>query len=226
MKCLTGYVWQAPQIAYEGQELRRESSILLQQISYGKCNVVLACVCSGGVGGGYVTGGLKTWLVKRGKDLFMKKVEENVVKKELERELRQLCKEAGRYYDRQKECETRQIHLSGILIADQECWLMQNGESNILLLNRKFQRTHCKRIESESSGSVQVTEAGIQKCVGVVLESNTFLRYVPEEAIAQCLAPQDIHKEEQIDRRLAELAQESRRRGYKQECSAVYVKSL
>ncbi len=226
MKCLTGYVWQPPQIAFDGQKSCRESSILLQQISYGKCNVTFACVCGGGVGGSYVTGGLKSWLMKCGNELFLKRVEKNIVKKELEKELRRLCNETRSYYDRLKGCEMRQIDLSGILIADQECWLMQTGKGMIMLLNRKFQRTHCKRIKTESSDPIQVTEAGLQKCVGVLLGDGSFLQCVSGEALTQCLAPQDIHKEEQIDRRLAELAGESRRQGYDRECSAVYVRSV
>ncbi len=226
MKYLTGYVWQTPQVAFDGQELCRESSVLLQQISYGKCNVVLACVCSGGVIGGYLTGGLKAWLVKRGKELFLKKVEGNVVKKELEKELRRLYQEAERYYDRQKKGKGMEIQLSGILIADQDCWLMQSGEGCFFLLNRKFQRTHCRAIGEEAVSAVKVAEAGIEKCVGVLLGNPLFLTSVSREAMKQCLAPQDIHKEGQIDRRLAELAEESCRQGYQQECSAVYIRSM
>lgn len=225
MKYLSGYVWKAPEVACVEEKMHRDSSILLQQISYGKCNVVLACVCGGDVIGGYVTGGLKAWLAKRGKELFMNKVEDNGIKKELERELTRLDKEAGRYYNRKNEGRL-QMQLSGILIADQDCWLMQSGESGIMLLNRRFQRTHCKRIGKESAASIQVIGAGIQKCVGVLLGSNSFLQHVSGEALAQCLAPHEIQKEGQIDRRLAELAEESRRRGYQQECSAVYVRSM
>ena len=116
--------------------------------------------------------------------------------------------------------------MSGMLIADQECWLMQSGESSLILLNRRFQRTHYKCFQSKESDSVKVIEAEIEKCVGVLLGNSAFLQQIPKETILQCLAPQDIFKEEQIDRRLAEMTEESRRLGYMQECSAVYIRSM
>lgn len=224
MKYLTGYVWQASQDTGT-QKTPRENSILLQQVSYGRCNVVLACVIGGGVVGGYVTSGLKAWLMNRGKALFGKKVEERVVQKELEKELERLYGEVSRYMCREKNEIQVPIALSGILIADQDCWVMQGEQSSLFLLNRRFQRTHCKEIENTGSDSLQVTVGRIQKCVGVLLGNHKFLQSVSQEAVKQCLAAQDIAREEQIGLRLKELAEESRRQEYPEECSAVYIRT-
>lgn len=225
MKYLTNYVWQAPQGAGT-QEILRESSILLQQVCFGRCNVVLACVIGGGVVGGYVTSGLKAWLMNRGKALFGRRVEERMVQKELEKKLKELYGEVNLYLYREKNESRIQIALSGILIADQDCWVIQGEESSLFLLNRRFQRTHCKEIENNGSGSFRVAAGRIQKCVGVLLGNHKFLQSVSGEAVKQCLAAQDIVREKQIGLRLKELAEESRRQEYWEECSAVYIRSM
>lgn len=224
MKYLTGYVWQAPQS--EGtQKAFRESSILLQEVSYGRCNVVLACVIGGGVVGGYVASGLKAWLMDRGKALFGKKVEERMVQKEIEKVLERLYAEGRRYMLREKDDNHVPVSLSGILIADQDCWVIQGEESSLFILNRRFQRTHCKEIGNTGNTFFTVNVGRIQKCVGVLLGNRRFLQSVSGEAVKQCLAAQDIVREEQIALRLKELAEESRRQKYSEECSAVYLRS-
>lgn len=225
MKYLTGYVWQAPQ-GTGTQETPRESSILLQQVSFGRCNVVLACVIGPGVVGGYVTSGMKAWLMNRGNALFGKQVEERVVQKEVEKELERLYGEVSRYICREKKDKQVRIDVSGILIADQDCWVIQGEESSLFLLNRRFQRTHCKEIENTGSGYLRVTAGRIQKCVGVLIGNQKFLQSISGEAVKQCLAAQDIVREEQIGLRLKELAEESRRQEYVEECSAVYIRSM
>ncbi len=225
MKYLTGYVWQASQ-GLGTQKTPRESSILLQQVSFGRCNVVLACVIGPGVVGGYVTSGMKAWLMDRGKALFGKQVEERVVQKEVEKELERLYGEVSRYICKEKMDKQVRIDVSGILIAEQDCWVIQGEESSSFLLNRCFQRTHCKEIENTGRGYLRVTAGHIQKCVGVLLGTNKFLKSISGEAVKQCLAAQDIVREEQIGLRLKELAEESRRQGYSEECSAVYIRSM
>lgn len=232
MKYITGYVRLSDGISRD--------SILLQQIRYGRCNVVLACVCEGGVIGANVTKQMKLWLAERGTDLFGKKSDYNRIRKEMERKLlqwqadvqmRMATEKRFAAHSKQKtgnlqETMKSQVNLSGILIVDQECWLLQGGESCIYLLNRKFQRTHRSLLTEGCSADWQVTEGRIQKNVGILLGRKAFFQGISKEVMLQCLAAQDIEREGQIDRRLAEMAEESRRQGYESECSGVYIKSM
>lgn len=225
MKYITGHVW----LNSNSQENTNQESILLQQVTYGKCNVVLACVCNGGVLGGYITGRLKNWLQSKVAELFGGKRENEQVKKALYKELSTLQKDVQNYCDRisgKEDLLQLPVNLSGILIADQDCFLIHGGESCCYLLNRKFERTHRKRIGQDKYISWQITEGRIQKNVGILLGMRTFLHSVSKEVMLQCLAAQDIEREEQIDKRLTEMAVESRRQGYQGECSAVYIRSI
>ena len=203
MKYITGYI--------KLSESNSRDSILLQQICCGKRHVVLACVCDGGDMGAYVTKQMKLWMAGRGAELFTQQSTDKKIRKELEHKLAEWQAD---------------VNLSGILIVDQECWLLQGGESCIYLLNRKFQRTHRKLLSEKCYPDWQVTEARIQKNIGILLGRKKFLQGIPKGAMLQCLAAQDINREEQIERRLAEIGEESRRQGYQGECSAVYLKSV
>ncbi|MBQ8232724.1 MAG: hypothetical protein IJZ34_12480 [Lachnospiraceae bacterium] len=232
MKYITGYVRLSDGISRD--------SILLQQIRYGRCNVVLACVCDGGAIGANMTKQMKLWLAERGPELFEKKSDYNKIRKKLERKLAEWQADVETWMAAEKQAvaqnrqkpgkpqtvEKSQVNLSGILIADQDCWLLQGGESCIYLLNRKFQRTHRSLLSEACYSDWQVTEGRIQKNVGILLGRKEFLQGISKETMMQCLAAQDITREGQIDRRLAELAEESRRQGYESECSGVYIKSV
>lgn len=230
MKYITGHVWLKSknqkgnsQICNDQPGLNLES-ILLQQIRYGKINVVLACVCDGGVLGGYITGRLKMWLQSKGKDLFGSRKDSEQVKKELYRELKELQEDVQNYSARTIPDAT--VNLSGILIADQDCYLIHGGESCCYLLNRRFERTHRRKLGEGKYQPWQVTEGRIQKNVGILLGLKPFLHGVNKDAMLQCLAAQEIEREGQIASRLTELVQESRRQGYEGECSAVYIRSI
>ena len=126
MKYITGYI--------KLSESNSRDSILLQQIRCGKRHVVMACVCDGGDVGANVTKQIKLWTVGRGTELFTQKSTDKKVRKELEHKLSEWQAD---------------VNLSGILIVDQDCWLLQGGESCIYLLNRKFQRTHRKLLSEK-----------------------------------------------------------------------------
>lgn len=207
MKYITGHVWLS-----EGTS---RDSILLQQIQYGRQNLVLACVCDGGTAGAEITGQLMLWLAEEGLYFFDKRKTDKRIERELEHRLNSWQTDAG-----------QEVNLSGILIADQDCWLMQGKEGCIYLLNRRFQKTHRRVLSQAASAGFQVTEGRVQKNVGILLGGKAFLNSVPKETMLQCLAAQDITREEQIDRRLAELAGESRRQRYAGACSAVYIRSV
>ncbi len=222
MKFLTGYLWRAPLSEGQQQELCQETALLLEQISYGKHNVVMAVVCNGGLTGSYVTGGLKIWLAQNGCRLFGKKWNSSMVRKELERVVARLLEESKRTV----ENEEMDVELTGILMAEQDFWIMQNGGGSIFLLNRKFHRTRCRRVCDWGERSAVVVEGSMESCVGVLLGNSDFLRHSIEKTMAQCLAAQDVYREEQINNRLKELSEESRRQGYLGECSAIYIKSV
>lgn len=218
MKYLTDYIWRKKE-AEPGK-----NSILLLQVIYAGCSVVLACVLGNDMVGGYVTGGLKKWLLERGEVLFGKNGRKREILKELKLQLEKMYEDAGRYLYKNDTGE--KIAFSGILIADQDCWVILGEESCIYFLNKRFQRTHCKRIQRRSSDPVEIIPGHIQRSVGLLLGNADFLERVSKEAIMQCSAVQDINRETQIGNRLKELTEESRGNGFMEECAAVYIKSV
>lgn len=225
MNYITGYV--------KLSETASRDNILLQQIRCGRCHIVLACVCDGGVIGANITKQMKLWMAERGTELLGKKADDKKIRVELEHRLTDWQTDVRTWQTAEERSAhgkqivgKSQLNLSGILIVDQDCWLLQGGESCILLINRKFQRTNRRLLSEAFYPDWQVTEARIQKNVGILLGRKDFIQAIPKETMMQCLAVQDINREEQIERRLAEMAEESRRQGYQGECSAVYLKSV
>ncbi len=226
MKYLTGYVWQSPRNAGTMSQMHRDTSILLQQLCYGRRNIVLAAACKGEVAGGYVTAGLKLWLAERVGELFAKKADAHLLKKELEREVRRLLKEVCKNDNMRANGLPPGMECSVVLMADQDCWLLQNAGGCMFLINRRLYGTCCRKIECVGGGPVSVIEGLVERGVGVLLGSRGFLEGISGKIISQCLAPQQIFREEQIRNRLRELTEESRRQKYFGECSAIYIKSI
>ena len=224
MKYITGHVWLRE---HEQAQSARES-VLLQQVCYDACHIVLACVCDGSELGGYVTGRLKSWLQVNCTRLFGKNKDVKTVSKELAKELAVLRDETADHMAGKSSKEDRQhtLNLSGILIVDKICFLFSAGEGCFYLLNRRFNMTHRKKLAGIGTVPWQITEGIIQKKVGILLGTASFLGGVGKEAMRQCMAAQDIEREGQIDRRLREMALESCRQGYHGDCSAVYIRSV
>lgn len=218
MRYLTGYIWQGR------KEENEQDSVLLQQIRYGKRNITAVCVSDGKEAGAYITGQLKIWLQRKGRELFCGKINEDRVQKELNKELVRIQMDIRRY--QHKNQESFQISLSGILIADQDCWLFWGGHGCCYLFNRKFQRTHRKRIGGHAGKMWQVRAGRIQRGVGLLFATEQFSSGVSEETMKQCLAAQDIVREEQIERRLKELWEVGCSQDGKGTCAAVYVRSV
>lgn len=218
MHYMTDYIWRGTKGENE------QDSVLLQQIRYGKRNIAVICVCDAGKAGGYITGQLKIWFQRRGQELLCRKADENRIQKELNRELMRIRSDIRKYELKKQECF--QVNLSGILIAGQECWLFWGGRGCCYVFNQKFQRTHRKKIGGHAGKMWQVREGRIQKDVGLLFATEHFNKRVSEEAMKQCLAAQDIVREEQIERRLNELWEAGCRQDGKDTCAAVYVKSV
>jgi len=216
MKYITGYVWRKQEDGGKAQE-----SVLLQQVLFGRRQVVLACVCDGGALSGYVTGRMKLWLEGKGEELFGRRMREEAVIRAFEQECKILREDTVRY----EKCGGKGIQsLAAVLIVDAECYLWKTGEGCFYLLNRKYERSHRRPLcEGEEE---QVVCGRIQKGAGIFLGFQHFVQGVSKEAMLQCLAVQEIREDGQINVRLRELAEEGCRQGYTGECSAVYIKSV
>ena len=214
MEYLTGYVWQKSKdcALVEGEtEKKRKYSILLYQVIYAGRNTVFSCVCGNDAVGSRVTEELKSWFLERGEFLFGNKKGRRSIGKELKLVLKKWYRE--------------EIRISGILIVDQECWVILGKENFVCFFNRRFQKTHCKKLKKHSDEPLEILRADVQKSVGFLLGNREFTEQISKDAMLQCLAAQDIIREEQITGRLRELAEESKEKGYEGEGAAVYIKT-
>ena len=215
MKYMTGHVWCGSEAVFLEQDMHQES-ILLQHIRYGQRDMVFTVVCNGAEYGGYLTGRLKDWFQRNGKELAGKAKNSEVIAKKLQREFLGLKEELG----------DKEMDLASLLIVDRECFLITCNMGMCYLFNRRFERTHRRRLSCSHRDHWQMRQGCIQKKVGILIGLQPFLEGVDQGAMLQCLAAQDIEKECQISKRLCEIAEESRRQGYHGECSAVYIRSI
>lgn len=244
MKFVTGYLWRegvhdtSQSLQQEAKDSRQHKgnldnlllhhekhpdSLLLQQMKWGRNRSLLACVCSGGLSGAYFTGRLKDWLFKHREMCLSRVVDRAEILRSLQGEI---CGIRRDLYDARGRFQEGDIDFAGILIVDQDFWLLQGGACGSYYLNRRFSNTHCKRLGAEYCENWQVLPGKLEKGVGILMGCGGFLEGLSVDVIKQCMAAQDIYKEEQIANRLAELYGEIRRQGYEAPCSAVYLKSV
>lgn len=213
MKYLTGYI----RCDLKNGENDRESflppkeemmehSVLLIQFSVGKHHVVLACVCSGGYLGGCVTESWKQWMAEYKEQISRGRFRRRTAVNMLRKRTNVLLKEQKKTGEDFPETE---VNLSGILLVDQECILLEYGKSCVYAVNRKLQKMHCKRIDryhrEGKSKEITVTEGRLQNCVGILIGNETFAECAGKNVMEQCLAAQDIRNDRQIERRLHEM---------------------
>ena len=223
MKFLTGYVWP------DHAEAEERASMLLQQVQFDRHSMVLAAIGGGNVENGAV-GSLKNWFQGEG---VMKcaRPETDRIKRILTK-LLERCWEDGPFV--------------GILIVEEAFWFMTRNGGCAYLLNRRFQRTHVKKLclwnEAQNIGYPQekgfqitkgdpgkdkgwrIAEGTLEKGLGILLGSPMFYQGVSRDGMKQCLASQELHRERQIESRLQELAEEGERQSAQRGC-AIYIRT-
>ena len=224
MKFVTGYLWRGEE--HDGISSitdNEQDSILLQQLRCGRNEVVLACVSDGGLLGGYLTSRLKEWLQKHRGEFFAKNLKQKEICRSLQEEMNRISIDLTQTKERIKNGN---MDFSAILIVGREFWLMQGGACGSYYLNRRFLNTHCRQLGNDFCETWQVIPGKLEREVGMLLGTHGFLDSLSMDVIRQCMAAQDISREEQIANRLKELYRESRRGGYMNSCAAVYIKSV
>ena len=123
---------------------------------------------------------------------------------------------------------TGKLNLAGILVVGEQAVLIQNGDGCICMLNRRGNSSHRRFLEIPHGKTEQwgVISAGIEPKVSILLGRAPFLKGVGKEELLSCLYVSDLTREEQIGRRLSELAEERCRKGDTTECSAILIHSL
>lgn len=233
MKYLTGYIYE--DCAGNG---KHEESLCLVQLQVGTKEAVLACVCDGGAAGAAVTKQLKLWMAQRGTRLVLKSTSMEKILREMKKLCQRLQKEAGTWcntrqnqgvQEKQRMVQnTEKLNLAGILVVGEQAVLIQNGDGCICMLNRRGNSSHRRFLEIPHGKTEQwgVISAGIEPKVSILLGRATFLKGVGKEEMLSCLYVSDLVREEQIGRRLSELAEERCRKGDSAECSAILIHSL
>lgn len=236
MQYLTGVYWDVGEFRRQNQD-----SILLLQTLTGRGRIVLAAVCDG-MGGhdegavmsALVTRALQEWYYEFLVRACYKRKRIWVIQRALDRLLYHLQEKI------RKDCENREIEtgttLSVLVLLEGKYLLWHLGDSRIY----RFGRKRCV----EALTTDHVTEDGrLTKCVGsfgffvpdhrygvtgrgnsFLLCSDGFFRRTAIGELGEVLAPEEIQTEEQIRRRLREIADCDRRRGERDNISAVYIK--
>lgn len=245
MKFISGYVWQGENreqkvcsnsliyplpVTAEGSkyELRNHDAVLLQQVRYGSCPILFACICSGNPAGGYITGQLIQWLYTRGMHFVRKALSDEKIEKEIMEAWKQVDREVEQFSD--KAGISRDIHMTAVLIIGRRFWLIWMGNAMGYLLNCRFHRPHMRQLTEEflKEGQLkrvpEIASGSLQSGVGILLCGGGFSESLPVDIIRDCLAVQDIGTQQQISRRLKELQEEGCKRSGEPAGSAVYVK--
>lgn len=225
---LTGYVW----------DEKSDEAVLLQRISTGKENYILAGVGSE-KGSGELLEQLQDWLWWEGVHI----AEGDTEGFRTERELKQIL----------DPYEDDSLNYALFLARGNTFWLTGRGSAGVYLLNNSFNRPHMRPLLENDRPQAKLLPDGteedfehprlsgrilygtMEKEVGILLTTESFWgKYTsPEEeerkreAVRQCLNPGEISGKLQIEKRLRELQHVVLKGAQKErDKSAVYLKTM
>lgn len=234
-------------ISVQGSGPQGGDSVLLQQAVKGEDSALLSCVCRTVCGAGegnmsaYMTGRLKAWYRETGLSLCGGGCKGFRLEKALALCLKNAGKEVGEFAE--KKALSLGISLTGVLIWGSRFWLFHAGETRAYVLNHYFGHPHIRQLTQDrrpGSGKasldreekifrgndmcVGIRSGSLQSGVGILICTEGLYGAVPPSLIRQCLDPGEIYREQQIGRRLGELAGEALRKGCDDDISAVYIR--
>lgn len=206
MNLITAVYWQA---------FQNHSALLLQQYQCQCIPICLLVLCPGqnesqGRAGAYLTGQLLQWFrgqpfkrLTRNPDKYFPSLEEN-----LEHFLGQLDEDliSGGLAP-----HLQSIPISGILCVDDHFLLFSSEGQRIFFLNKNLGHGHvqCLTDHTENvktaAGNLNICQGILQREVGLLFVTDTFCRQFTEQDIKECLYVDELHGEDQIQRRLREL---------------------
>lgn len=234
MKIISGVYWD------KGKRSNNQDSLLLEQVYTKKGRVVLAAV-SDGIGGlpeGEVASG---FILEKLLQNFYHQMLTVLVRGGSRRALKRcFCRcffETNRMlgkYAKSKELSLGAT-ISVLLIFRKKYWIAHLGDSRIYSLDKREIRQITKDhlagkntlercLSSFSYQSPDIYEGRIRGRMGFLLCSDGFYHYLTEDMLMELLAPEEIRQEEQIERRLRELAGHELKQGEQDNITALYIK--
>jgi len=201
-------------------------SVVLQQVSCQRKEVLLACVCEGfgeekhaATQSGYFTERLVEWFHKRYLKKLLEKGWEGEITRDLKEELEKITQELKLYA---KKSGVAKIQYRGILIQNNQCWIFGRGETGLFLFNRRFNKVYVKPIVLSEEKTVW--EGRIQKNVGLLLCTASFYQIFDRTEVTEVLFGDKKQSEESVKKQLMELWREGEIRGLKK-AGAVFVRT-
>ena len=199
-------------------------SVVLQQVSTHKKETLLACVCEGfgeekegATWSGYFTERLVEWFHGTYLKKLLEKGGETEITKALKEEVERTLEELRRYAKKKGEL---QIQYSGILIRNNQCWILGSGSKGLYLFNRRYNKEQAKPIIIPE-GSV-VWEGRVQKNIGILLCSDSLRKVYAGLELSEVLFREKKCDEAGVEKRLKELWREGQIRGI-ENVGAVYI---
>ena len=194
MRYCSTYLWE------KGKDEENSLSLMLQQVRVAKRSVLFACICGleKNISGRF-SEALVEWFHREALTLLERKGSMQELERSLEREMNEVKREIAQY--RQKNPEEKKLEYAGILMVEQWFCLFGEGDMQVYLVNRRFNRKSMRmveRAEKQYSGE-------IQKKVGLLLCTPDFMKGMDLWEVAQLLMPEGEIKEERMQKRLQEL---------------------
>ena len=202
-------------------------SLVLQHAVVRHKQVMLVCICESGVPNecgvtesGYFTEGLVEWFHKTFLKLCERKGKEEDTERLLRREVERLKGEVQGFVQRKGMMSL--LHFAGMLFWENLFWAFGQGDCQMYLLNRRFNRKQIKRINEEWEQDTYFS-GKIQRKVGILFCTSGYLQAMKTEDVLEVLSMDGEITEERMQRRLTELRKEVIYRGEETSVGAVYV---
>ncbi|MGN1179889.1 MAG: PP2C family protein-serine/threonine phosphatase [Suilimivivens sp.] len=234
MRIISGVYWD------KGKRSGNQDSLLLEQVYTKRGRVLLAAV-SDGIGGlsegETASGFIMEKLLQNFYQQILVLLKKGKGTKSLKRSLLRCFFETNRILN--KYAESREISLgatvSVLLLFRKQFLIAHLGDSRIYRFSgknrvRQMTRDHSagnsvltKCLGSFSYQSPDIYRGRITGKTGFLLCSDGFYHYLPGNILGELLNPGEIRSEEQIEKRLRELAGYEYRQGERDNISALYV---
>lgn len=223
-----------------------EDTVSIQHIRIKKKQIFLAIVCDG-IGSlpegdrasGYVAEKMTQWFYREIPRMIRKKKRSKTIKASVVSELHQIHIEMEKYRAIAGCREHLGSTLTMLLVIHKKYYLFHLGDSKCFYLKKRlgFYSTHkClskthqkngvlfKAIGSFPFQTPQILMGKITGKCGFLLCTDGFIKHLKIDKLYRVCMPKEMNGQESIQKRLKELGDEGRRRGEKDDASAVYLR--
>ena len=207
MKYLSSYYWQ--------QEEPAETSLVLQHFVYrkGKLPGLFACICTGSA---YFTEQLTYWFQTEGRELLRLDSSPDLdkTKAKIQQIISRIDSDLAEFASCKKIEACKNTHFIGMLSIGKRFLIFSRGELRAYLLNRRFERVHCKCLTPQKENEeLQIMSGDMETGIGLLLSTRSFAQNLEREQIKTCLSVKELTRTENVKGRLRELGEEAARQG-------------